>query len=149
MGAKGSSRRRPLWGVAISALCLLAATSAILLKILQSFGLVPPSAAFQQDSAGLTGLGWTATWLVVAVLSTVAALLVLEWRQAAWISAALFFLVGLDLLQRMLTRHLVALGINVRPLGISVSMLGVVIELVGSIAILVYACGLYRHDRFS
>ncbi len=148
MAAKGSSRRRPLWVVAISVLCLIAAASAILLKILQSLGRISPSPAFQHFG-GLTGLGWTTTWLIVALLSTVAALLVLDWRQALWISAALFFLVGLDLLQRLLTKHLVALGINVRPLGISISMLGVVIELIGSIAILAYACGLYRHDRLS
>lgn len=145
MTAKGSSRRRPLWAVAISVLCLLSAASIILLELLQFFGLAAPFPAF----LGTLTASWTTMWLVVALLSTVAALLVLEWRQAVWISAALFFLVGLDLLQRLLTSHLVALGINVRPLGISVSMLGVVIELVGSIAILIYACGLYRHDRLS
>ena len=144
-----SRKRRALWMVAISVLCLLSAVSLVLLQLLQSFGLASDWAILQQVSGAFGRLGWTATWLVVALLSTVAAFLMLPRRQAVWVSLALFFLVGVDVLQRLLTRHLVALGINVRPLGISVSMLGVVIEVVGSIVILVYACDLYRHDKLS
>ncbi len=149
MEAKESSRRRPLWVVAISGLCLLSAALLLGLQLLQLLGLAFPSRNFQDPIGSLARLGWTASWLVIALLSTISALLMLRRQQALWISAALFFLVAVDVLQRLLTKHLVALGINVRPLGISVSLLGVVIEVVGSIAILAYACGLYRHDRSS
>ena len=131
------------------AFCLLSASSAIVLQILHFLGLHSSSPIVQQYFGGFQRLGWTATWLVVAFVLSVAAMLRFKLRQALWISAALFGLMGVDVLQGLLARHFAQLGINIGVSGVVFSMFGMLVELVGSIVILAYVGGLFSRDQLS